>query len=67
MHYYLEVGLQILVLVSAVSLVVKLLPKSVLLVIAYYMLIAVAFLLGMLTMFKIVEGILNTVCNILFG
>lgn len=66
MHYYLRDVLLILILVLAASLAVRLLPKSVLLAIAHNIAIAIAFVLGILTFFSLVGGLLDVIDNILF-
>lgn len=66
MHYYLLNALPVLILVLAASLAVRLLPRSVLMAIAYNIAIAIAFVLGILTFFSLVGGILDVIDNILF-
>ena len=65
MHYYLSLLLVTFIVLLVVSLAIKFLPASVLFILLHKLIICIAFVLGMLTFFKIVEGILNTIDNIL--
>ena len=66
MHYYLSLLLVTFIVLLAVSLAIKFLPVAVLYMVLYKLILCIAFVLGMLTFFKIVEGILNVIDNILF-